>query len=357
MLNILIMAGGKGERFWPQSRARHPKQLLNLTGNGALIRETVRRVAAVAAPENIYIITGALYADPIRREVPEIPEVNLIIEPEGRNTAPCIGLAALAIGKKDPDGVMAVLASDHIIKDESGFCRLLEQGAAIAEKSGNVVTLGIKPDRLETGYGYIKIGTQMTGLTNVYQVDRFTEKPDLETAREFLKTGNYLWNSGMFIWKIATIRRLIAEFMPQLHQGLEVIGQVWGTVAGEAILRREFAKFEKISIDYGIMERAPRVAVLPADIGWDDVGSWTALERIRTRDSRGNIIAKPNTALVDVEDCIIETDGEKLIAAVGIRDLIYVETADAVLILPKDRAQDIKLILEKLRSEKKEKYL
>jgi mannose-1-phosphate guanylyltransferase len=357
LLNILIMAGGKGERFWPKSRVHHPKQFLNLTGNGSLIRETVRRVAPVAAPENIYIITGALYADPIRQQVPEIPDANLIIEPEGRNTAPCIGLAALVIGKKDPDGVMAVLASDHIIKDEPGFCKLLEQAAAVAENTGNVVTLGIKPDRPETGYGYIKTGAPLPEFSNVFKVDRFMEKPDLETALEFLETGKYLWNSGMFIWKVATIQHLIAEFMPQLHQGLEVIGQSLGTPESEAVLRREFAGFEKISIDYGIMERAPRVYVLPADIGWDDVGNWTALERIYTRDDMGNIIAKPNTALVDVEDCIIETSGEKLIAAVGIKNLIYVETADAVLILPKERTQDIKLILEKLRREKKETYL
>jgi mannose-1-phosphate guanylyltransferase len=357
LFNVLIMAGGKGERFWPKSRARHPKQLLNLTGNGSMIQETVRRITPIVPTDNIYIITGALYAGPIQQQVPEIPRENIIIEPEGRNTAPCIGLAALMIGRKDPDGVMAVLASDHLINDAAGFRRLLQQGAGVAEKTDGIVTLGIKPDRPETGYGYIKLGQPAPGFSDVFKVERFTEKPYYETAVEFLANGKYLWNSGMFIWKLATIRRLIAEFMPDLHQGLEIIGQALETPESNAILGREFAKFEKISIDYGIMERAPQVYVLTADIGWDDVGSWTAIERIKAKDAMGNIIAKSNTALVDVKDCIIEADGEKLIAAIGIKNMIYVETADAVLICPKNRAQDIKLILDKLRTEKKEDYL
>ena len=357
MLNFLIMAGGKGERFWPKSRARTPKQLLNLTGNGAMIQETVERISTIAKPSNIYIVTNSLYAGPIQQLLPEIPGENIIIEPEGRNTAPCIGLASLIIGSKDPDGTMVVLAADHAIEDKSGFCKLLLQGAEVAAATGGIVTLGIKPDRPETGYGYIKMGQPYNGFDQVFKVERFTEKPDFETAQDFVASGKYLWNSGMFIWKIATIRRLIERFMPDLHHGLELIGQALGTPAYDEVLRSEFSKFEKISIDYGIMERAPEVYVLPADIGWDDVGSWNSLERIHSKDSAGNIVTGPNTILIDVKDCIIESTGEKLVTFLGVENLVCVETPDAVLICPKNRTQDIKLIIEKIRAEGKEEYL
>ncbi|HYH04964.1 MAG TPA: mannose-1-phosphate guanylyltransferase [Bacillota bacterium] len=357
MLNFLIMAGGKGERFWPKSRTNTPKQLLNLTGNSTMIQETVERISDIAEPSHIFIVTNSLYAGPIQQLLPEIPQENIIIEPEGRNTAPCVGLASLVIGSKDPDGTMVVLAADHTIKDKHEFCRLLQQGAEIAAKTGGIVTLGIKPDRPETGYGYIKMGQPHQDFDQAFAVERFTEKPNFETTLDFLATGKYLWNSGMFIWKIATIRRLIQRFMPDLHHGLEKIGEALGTPAYYEVLRSEFVRFEKISIDYGIMERAPEVYVLPADIGWDDVGSWNSLERVRRKDSAGNIVIDPNTILVDVEDCIIESTGEKLVAALGVENLVYVETPDAVLICPKNRTQDIKLILEKIRAEKREEYL
>jgi len=357
LLNILVMAGGRGERFWPKSRIRMPKQLLDLTGRGTMIRETVWRVKALADWAQIYIITGQDYAEAIREQLPEIPSENIILEPEGRNTAPCIGLAAMVIGTKDPEGIMAVLASDHVIDDDAGFCNLLQKGIGVAETTGGIVTLGIRPNRPETGYGYIKTGQAYREVSGVYHVERFTEKPDLETACEFVSTGKYLWNSGIFIWKNRTILRLIKQYMPDLHQGLQKIRAALGTSDYDTVLKREFGQFEKISIDYGIMEKASEVYVLPADIGWDDVGSWTSLERIRTRDKAGNIINTPNVSLVDVKGCIIEASGEKLVAAVGIENLIYVETPDVVLLCPKHRVQDIKLLLEKLRMEKRERYL
>jgi mannose-1-phosphate guanylyltransferase len=357
LLNILIMAGGRGERFWPKSRINNPKQLLNLSGNGSMIQETVWRVRDLTDPSHIFIVTNALYAEPIRKQLPGIPEENIILEPEGRNTAPCIGLASLFIGARDPDGVTIVLASDHIIQKPAEFRAILQQGAAAAEQTGGIVTLGIAPDRPETGYGYIKMGEAIAAGQDVCKVERFTEKPDFNTAVDFLENGRYLWNSGMFIWKTATIRQLIAEYMPELHQGLEVIGKVIGSPDYRRVLHEEYVKFEKLSIDYGIMERAPKVYVIPADIGWDDVGSWLSLERVRPLDRYGNVIAGPEITAIDLKDCIFETQGDKLVTAIGLRDLIYVETEDAVLICPKARAQDVKLVLEKLKAEKKEKYL
>lgn len=353
MLNILIMAGGRGERFWPKSRINHPKQLLDLTGNGSMIQETVRRVAGIVPSENIYFITNQLYAGPIKEQLPEIPEQNIILEPEGRNTAPCIGLASLFIEAADPDGVTVVLAADHIIKNTPEFCNTLFTGAAVAESTGGIVTLGIKPDRPETGYGYIKMGQEFAEKPGVYHVERFTEKPNLETASEFLASGRYLWNSGMFIWKTATIRQLFAEYMPDLHQGLEIIKTAIGQKNYNEILAEQYQKFEKISIDYGIMERAPEVYVIPVDIGWDDVGSWTSLDRVRAHDRDGNVVNSSNYLMIDSQDCIFEVTNNKLVTAIGVHDLILVETDDAILICPKERAQDVKLVLEKLKDDHK----
>jgi mannose-1-phosphate guanylyltransferase len=351
------MAGGRGERFWPQSRLNRPKQLLNLTGAGSMIQETVRRVQGLTDPTNIFVVTNELYAGPIQEQLPEIPAANIIVEPEGRNTAPCIGLAALAIEAHDPDGVMVVLAADHLIKRPEEFCRVLLQGATVAARTGGVVTLGITPDRPETGYGYIKMGEALPEDHSVYRVGRFTEKPDRQTARDFVANGRYLWNSGMFIWRTATVRQLIASFLPEMHQGLETIKQTLHTENYQQTLRKIYPNFEKISIDYGIMERASEVYVIPADFGWDDVGSWLALERMRDRDAAGNILSGSELVAIDLHNCIFETDGKRLIAALGLEDLIYVETEDAVLICPKSRAQDVRLILGRLQAEGKEKYV
>jgi mannose-1-phosphate guanylyltransferase len=357
VLNILIMAGGRGERFWPQSRVSRPKQLLNLTGAGSMIQETVWRIRGLTDPANIFIVTNELYAGPIRKQLPEIPAANIIVEPEGRNTAPCIGLATLSIEAHDPDGVMVVLAADHLIKQPEEFCRILRQGAAVAARTGGVVSLGITPDRPETGYGYIKMGQALPEDNSVYRVARFTEKPDRQTAGDFVADGRYLWNSGMFIWRTATIRQLIASYLPEMHQGLETIKLAFHTENYQQILRKTYTGFEKISIDYGIMERAPEVYVIPGNFGWDDVGSWLALERMRDRDAAGNILSGSELVAIDLHNCIFETDGKRLIAALGLEDLIYVETEDAVLICPKSRAQDVRLVLGRLQAEGKKEYV
>jgi mannose-1-phosphate guanylyltransferase len=357
LLHILIMAGGKGERFWPKSRRAKPKQFLEIAGDGTMLQQTARRVCGLVDFDRIHVVAGAEYAPLVQEQLPELSAANFIIEPEGKNTAPCIGLAARFIEKSDPQAVIAVLAADHLIHDEAGFCGLLAQAAKLAEVSDGVVTLGIRPDRSETGYGYIQVGEVLPEFPGAFRVARFTEKPDAATAVSFVTSGEYLWNSGIFIWQAATIRRLIAEFLPELHHGLERIMITMGTPDYEAVLRREFAQLPSISVDYGILERAPEVYVIPAAIGWDDVGGWNALERAGAKDEAGNVLRGGEFALLETQGCIFDTTGKKLVAALGVRDLIFVETDDAILICPKDKAQEMKALIEKLKAEGKEKYL
>ncbi|MGE5558745.1 MAG: mannose-1-phosphate guanylyltransferase [Bacillota bacterium] len=357
MLNILIMAGGKGERFWPKSRANHPKQLLNLTGEGTLIRETFQRVQNLTDISRIFVVTGAEIADSIIRQLPEIPAQNIIIEPESKNTAPCIGLAALHIEMKDPDGIMAVLPSDHVIKKKDEFCRLLREGEKVVRQFQGVVTLGVKPNRPETGYGYIKRGQALIGANNIFAVEKFEEKPDLEKAKQYLAEGEYLWNSGIFIWKVSEIRKLIREFLPALHRGLEKIKRTLCSASYQQTLHKEYHKFKKVSVDYGVIERIPAlIHVIPADIGWDDVGDWGALSRVKKKDQKGNILLGQNLLALDLEDCIMETQGKKLVAAIGLNGIIFIETEDAILICAKNRSQDIKTVLEKLNMEGKKQF-
>lgn len=347
MLNILIMAGGKGERFWPKSREKMPKQLLNLSGHGAMIQETVWRIKDLVSYEQIYIVTTPVYAPMILQQLPEIPTANIIVEPDGRNTAPCIGLASMIIESRDPQGVTVVLPSDHAIQNEGEFCRILRLAAETAEKTEGIVTLGIAPNRPETGYGYIKQAEAHPTCKGAYRVQRFTEKPNLELAEEFLRQGKYLWNSGMFVWKTQTILGLIKEFMPEMHQGLESIRAALGTEAYDAVCREEYGRFERISIDYGIMERAPFVYVIPSDIGWDDVGSWSAMARLHPADEKGNV-ATGKTIILDSRDNIIYNPG-KMVAVLGIEGLVVVEAEDCILVAPKARDQEIREIINELK--------
>lgn len=347
MINVLIMAGGKGERFWPASREKKPKQLLNLTGGGTMIQETVRRIRELTDPGHIFIITNSLCAPAIGEQLPEIPAANIIVEPEGRNTAPCIGLAALFVDRLDPEGVMLVLPSDHVIGDEPEFRRLLAQGAEVAQKTEGIVTLGITPDRPETGYGYIAMGVSSPRYPGVFTVERFEEKPNKEKAAQFFQSGRYLWNGGIFIWKVSTIRQLIARLMPGLDRGLAVIESAIGSDTYEQTLAEEYGKFEKISVDYGIMEKAPEVYVIPSEIGWDDVGSWSALARLMPKDDQGNA-AVGRYIGIDSSGNII-SNPTKLVAMLGIDDLIVVETEDGILVAKKEREQEIRSILVELR--------
>ena len=351
----LIMAGGKGERFWPKSRLTLPKQFLSLTNDGkTMIQLTVERILPLVDMEDIYIATNETYRSLVREQLPDIPESHILCEPVGRNTAPCIGLGAVHIHHKYEDAVMIVLPSDHLVKYNDIFTRTLEEACRVAESGENLVTLGIAPNYPETGYGYIKADTSLKD-GDAFRVDRFVEKPDLETARSYVESGDYYWNSGMFIWKISSILSALSRYMPETYDGLSKIGQAVGTENETDALLSVFPTLPSESIDYGIMEKASHIYLVPGVFGWDDVGSWLAVERVRGADDDGNTLSG-NVTVLNTSGCTIEAR-EKLIAAIGLNDLIVVDTDDALLICAKDSAGDIKKMLELLRNKGKDSYL
>jgi len=357
----LIMAGGKGERFWPKSRQRLPKQFLNLLGDRSMLQLTVSRLEKLVPLTDIHIVTGEEYAVLVKEQLPELPEQNIILEPIGKNTAPCIGLAATIINHRyGPDAVMIVVPSDHMVNDEERYLRLLQAGVQAAQEAGDpLLTIGISPTGPETAYGYIRIGQLQTQIDQeeVYMVDQFVEKPDVKTAEQYIQSGDYYWNSGMFIFKAAAILDNMGLHLPELKAALDCIKQVLDTDLITKVLDREYRAMQSISIDYGVMEKAERVMVMLGEFGWDDVGSWTSMERINQASESQNII-HGNVVSLDNRGCIVEAgSNQRLIAIMGAEDLIVVDTEDATLICPKNRAQDVKKILENLKANKQERYL
>lgn len=351
----LIMAGGRGERFWPKSRKNLPKQFLSLTGDGrTMIQLTVERILPLVDMQDIYIATNRSYKALVREQLPELPEENILCEPVAKNTAPCIGLGAVHIAGKYEDAVMFVLPSDHLIKYNAMYLDTLRRASEVAEAGDNLVTLGIMPDYPETGYGYIKF--QPDARKGVaFEVERFVEKPDLETAKQYLATEQYLWNSGMFIWRVSTILRSIEKYLPDTYAGLRRIGDAIGAPDEKDVLEKEFSAFKSESIDYGIMEKADHIYTLPGSFGWDDVGSWNAVERIQPANEFGNVV-HGNAVTVDTKRCIIQ-GGKKLIATVGLEDIIIVDTDDALLVCEKGDAGEIKKVLENLKICNRTEYL
>lgn len=351
----LIMAGGKGERFWPRSRVNLPKQFLSLTDDGkTMIQLTVERISPLVDIKDVYIATNENYRELVKQQLPNLPEENILCEPIGRNTAPCIGLGAVHVAKKDEDAIMIVLPSDHLIKSNDIFKETFANACDIAEQGPNLVTVGITPNYPETGYGYIKY-TKDNKLGESYAVEKFVEKPDLETAKEYLEDGTYLWNSGMFVWKTSTILDCFKEFMSSTYEGLLKIKDSIGTEEYQKVLETEFPNLESQSVDYGIMEKASNIYTLAGNFGWDDVGSWLAVGRIKENDSQGNVV-NGNVVTVNTKDCVIE-GSDKLIATVGLRDIIVVDTKDAILISTKENAGEIKKVLASLRESGKTQYL
>lgn len=351
----LIMAGGRGERFWPKSRRNMPKQFLSLTDDGkTMIQLTVERILPLVAVEDIFIVTNRDYKKLVRQQLPDLPEENVLCEPVGKNTAPCIGLGAVRIAKKYDDAVMFVLPSDHLIKYHTMFLKTLSDAADVAEQGKNLVTIGITPDYPETGYGYIKFQPERT-MNGAFPVDRFVEKPDLEKAKEYLATEQYLWNSGMFTWKVSTILDNLKQFQPELYEGLRRIQSSIGSPEEENVLEKEFSAFRSVSVDYGVMEKAENIYTLSGSFGWDDVGSWLAVGRLKRSNEFGNVI-NGNVISIDTRDTIIQGEG-KLIATVGVSNLIVVDSEDALLICEKDCAGKIKKVLETLRLCNQTEYL
>ncbi len=343
----VIMAGGRGERFWPKSRNSCPKQFLSLTADGdTMIQKTVKRLLPLVDISDIYIVTNAAYTSLVSEQLPDIPKENILAEPAARNTAPCIAFAAAVINKKYDDAVMMVLPSDHLIGLEDLYIHTLKKAVKVAEQGQNLVTIGITPEYPETGYGYINFGDEQDGA---YMVERFVEKPDLPTAEKYLASGKYLWNSGMFVWKLSSIMANIKSLMPDIYEGAVKIGDAFGTPQFSDVLIKEFTAFRSESVDFGIMEKAENIYTIPGSFGWDDVGSWLAVERINKTDSAKNYI-EGNVISVGSEHTTI-CGGKRLIAAVGLEDIIIVDTDDAVLVCSKNSTQDVKKVIAQLKDQ------
>jgi mannose-1-phosphate guanylyltransferase len=352
----LIMAGGSGTRLWPLSRQQHPKQALQLVGERTMFQMAVDRLLPMFPPENILVVTRADYAEILSAQTPALPRANFIVEPEGRGTGPAIGLAAVHIQRRDPGAVMSVLTADHFIADDEGFLRAL-RAAAQAARKGFLVTLGIQPTSPSTGFGYIQQGPQVETLEGlpVFNLGRFTEKPALETAQQMLAQGGYTWNSGMFIWKV---ERILAEFerqMPDFYAQLLEISAGLGTPQEAAVMARVWPQVGKQTIDYGVMEGAASALVIPVSIGWTDVGSWASLTEVLPPDAQGNSVRGEHLGIGTRNSLII--GGKRLIATIGLEDIVIVDTEDALLVCTKEREQEVREIVRRLSESGKQNWL
>lgn len=344
-ITAVIMAGGRGERFWPKSRNNRPKQFLSLTSDGeTMIQKTVKRLGPLVSAEDVFIVTNAAYADLVNDQLPDVPRENILCEPCAKNTAPCIAFAAAIIQKKYGDAMMLVLPSDHLIGYENIYIKTLQTAIRTAEEGNNLVTIGITPAYPETGYGYINFGKE---AGDAYEVERFVEKPDLPTAKKYLASGKYLWNSGMFVWKASAIMYNMKQFMPEIHDGAVRIGDSYGTDSYEETLIKEFTAFTSESVDFGIMEKASDIYTIPGSFGWDDVGSWLAVERINETDDKKNYF-DGDVIAVDSERTTV-CGGKRLVAAIGTRDIVIVDTDDVLLVCSKNNTQDVKKVIAQLK--------
>ncbi len=350
---VVIMAGGKGERFWPMSRNTMPKQFLNLIEKDkSMIQLTVERVLPLVDIDDIYVVTNKNYRNIIFEQLPNIPKKNVLFEPVGKNTAPCIGFACAVIKKRYGDANVIVLSSDNMIENNRIFLENLKS-ALLCSEQNNIVTLGIVPNRVETGYGYIKLG-EKSELGDIYKVDKFVEKPNYDVAKEYYESKMYLWNSGMFIFQNEIMYSSIKEYMPELFVSVNKIEESVDTVRFDSTVIDEFNKVDSISIDYGIMERAKNIFVVPCSAGWDDVGSWLSVSRLRETDSKGNVSEGENLLVECNGSTILNSESGKLIAAYGLDNYVVVNTDDVVLIIPKDKTPDIKNLISEVKIKKKE---
>lgn len=351
----VIMAGGVGKRFWPKSRKSTPKQLLNIAGDTSMLRMTVDRLKLLTPAKNILIVTNGDQEDGILKEVPELPEENILIEPSGKNTAPAIGLAAIVIEHRDKDAVMGVFPADHYIPDPQAFKKAIERGISLAEKKRGLVTFGIIPTRPATGYGYIQSKAALSGQNDVFKVKAFAEKPDYETAMMFLKSGDFYWNSGMFVWQTSTILKSYREFLPEIWDSLNIIKEAIGRPVWNSVLTVEWATIRGISIDYGVMEKAGNVYVIKAGFPWSDVGSWDAVHEMREKDDDGNV-TQGDVHYRRATNNLVLANG-KTVALVGVENLVVVDTDDALLIIPRGQTEQVKELVESFEKAKKNSIL
>lgn len=349
MIYGLILAGGKGSRLYPLSRYKEPKQFLKIINDNSFLVNTVERVKPLVNKENIYVVTNEEYLSKIKEELNDIKEDNIFSEPSNKETATCIGLSAVKLLKKDVDAVMVVLPSDHYIENEKSYINTLKQAVDLANRRRGIVTLGIEPSRPETGYGYIQMGERVSGNIPTYKVTRFTEKPNLEVAKDLIMTESYLWNSGMFVFRADVILREIQKYIPNMHKALMEIYKSIGNKNEEEVIKEQYKNIEGISIDFGVMQKTRKAYVIKGDFSWDDIGSFTALSRF-LKESNGNNITN-KVYLEDCKNCSI-FGGKNLIIGLGIKDLVIVDAGDVILVMDSSRDQEIKYLLNNISKEK-----
>jgi len=356
---IIIMAGGVGSRFWPLSRREKPKQFLDILGTGeTLIQQTFRRFKQTCPEKNIFVVTSAEHKDLVVEQLGIDPE-NVLAEPFRRNTAPCLAYGTFRIFKENPDAVITVTPADHLIIKEEKFCKVIQESMDFVKDNDALLTLGIKPDRPETGYGYIQADRKKTvkGYDNLLKVKTFTEKPDLDLAKVFLKSGDFYWNSGIFIWNINTILSAFRKHLPDMYAAFDEGKKLFGTKQEKSFIGRTYTECKSISIDYGIMEKADNVYVMCTDIGWSDLGTWSSLYDHSSLDKNGNSVIRGNLFSYDNRGNVFSISPDKVAVIQGLKDYIVVDSEDVLLIVKKEEEQNIKNYLEAVKKETKEKYL
>jgi mannose-1-phosphate guanylyltransferase len=359
MLHVTIMAGGGGTRFWPRSRTRRPKQFLSLVGDRTLLQQAADRIEALVPPEQTWVVTSALHQDEATKQLPHLPAGRIVGEPCGRDTAACIGLGAALIARQDPKAVMMVMPADHIIEPTQEFRRAAHVAEQMAEEHPSaLITFGIVPSFPATGYGYIHRSGEVAHRQGigVYKVEAFKEKPPSELAERFVASGDYFWNSGIFVWKVATILAALKERQPKLHAAVLRIAEAWSTPERERVLAREYEGLDKISIDFAVMEHAKEVLVVQAPYRWDDVGSWLALERMHPQDAHDNTILATHSG-INTTGCVIVGDAGKLITTIGVSNLLIIQDGDATLVADRREESTVKALVEQMKKKGLESYL
>jgi mannose-1-phosphate guanylyltransferase len=359
MLHALIMAGGGGTRFWPRSRRTKPKQFITLMGERTLLQMTAERLESQVSPANTWIVTGADHRDEVIRELPHIPANQIIGEPCPRDTAPCVALGAALIANRDPDAVMLVMPADHMIEPAQEFRRIVHAAEQLVpEHPESLVTFGITPTWASTGYGYIHKGESLEGRQglSVFKVNRFREKPDEATAKTYLDSGEYFWNAGIFVGKASVFLEQFSQHEPTMRAGVDRIASAWNSPRQELAFAEEFPLLHKISFDFAVMEKCPNVLVMAAQYNWDDIGSWLAMERMHPHDADGNTVLANHVGL-KTQDCIVVGESDKIIATLGVNNLVIVQDGNCILVIDKSKESEVKLLVEELKKRGLEMHL